>query len=874
MSSSVFPILVEDELQNSYLSYAMSVIVSRALPDVRDGLKPVHRRILYAMYESDCIWGKPFRKSARIVGDVMGKYHPHGNEAIYDALARMAQDFSLYIPLIDGQGNFGSIDGDAPAAMRYTEVKLAKAASFVLSDLDKDTVDFKANYDGLEIEPSVLPAMIPNLLLNGCSGVAVGMATNIPPHNLGELADACNLYIDDNSVTLDDLLKIIPGPDFPTGGTIVGRNGIKQAFSTGKGSITIRGKTHIETLEQGRNLIAIDEIPYQVNKAKLIENIAQLVRDKKIEGISDIKDESDKSGIRVVIELKRQVNPEIILNQLLKFTSLQIVFGINVMALDNLKPSLMSLKDVISAFIDFRREVVIRRVNFQLCKARERANVLISLYISLLNIDKIISLIKSSKDNKEASVKLLAEEWIIDDHLNNLLSLISDLSLVSKEYKFNKEQVKAILDMKLHRLTNLEQEKLSLELSVNVEKIKECIKILSSEELLMRIIKDEISEVKEKFNVPRKTNIEDSEVDSDIEDLIEKEDMVVTVTECGYIKRVKLSNYKSQRRGGKGKVGQSTINEDFTSKVFVANTHTNMLFFSNQGQVYKTKVYKLPLGEPQSRGRALVNIFPLRLNEVINNIMPYPEDSEGLSILFATSSGNVRRNLLADFAHIPSNGKIAIRLQENDKLISVKVCQNDQDMLLATQMGKSIRFPIQDLRVFKSRTSDGVRGIKLFRQDQVISMSVLNNVSIMLDERDLYLKSDQNQLSVEKCEYYAKNEQFILTITENGFGKRSSAYEYRVTKRGGSGILNIITSKRNGGIVASFPVTKGDHVMLITDKGQVIRIVVDGIRISARNTQGVTLFRTKKGEKVVSVAKIEIEDVSLPEDDDQSLLTT
>ncbi|MBQ4875403.1 MAG: DNA gyrase subunit A [Rickettsiaceae bacterium H1] len=857
MSDSIVPVLIQDELQNSYLSYAMSVIVSRAIPDVRDGLKPVHRRILYAMYESDCTWGKQFRKSARIVGEVMGKYHPHGDTAIYDSLARMAQDFSLYIPLIDGQGNFGSIDGDAPAAMRYTEVRLAKAASFMLIDLDKDTVDFKPNYDGLEFEPVVLPSIVPNLLLNGCNGVAVGMATNIPPHNLGELADACNLYIENNDVTLEELFRVIPGPDFPTGGTIVGYNGIRNAFATGKGTITIKGKTHIENIDQSKNVIVIDEIPYQVNKAKLIENIGQLIRDKKIDCIS-VKDESDRSGIRVAIELKRQTNPDIILNQLHKLTSLQITFSINIMALHNVKPSLMSLKDVICAFIDFRKEVVTRRVKFQLRKARERANILISLYISLLNIDEIISLIKSSKDNREATTKLLSKSWKIDEILGEFLSLISNLTVSLEEYKFNVEQVKAILDMKLHRLTNLEQEKLSVELNTNIEKIKNCIKILSSEQLLMKIIKEEISKVKDKFNVPRRTNIEEGEVDIDIEDLIEKDEMVVTVTEGGYIKRTKLSNYKSQRRGGKGKVAQSTADEDFTSKVFVANTHTNMLFFSNKGQVYKTKVYKLPLGEPQSRGRALVNIFPLTKGEVINNIMPYPEEDRDLGILFATANGKIRRNLLADFARIPSNGKIAIRLQEDDKLISVKVCDDNQHMLLATKMGKSIRFATRDIRIFKSRTSDGVRGIKLSQGDKVISMSILSGISITTDERDSYFKSNnQDLVDNEKHDYYSKNEQFILTVTENGFGKRSSAYEYRVTNRGGVGILNIITSKRNGGVVASFPVTEKDHVMLITDKGQLIRIAARDIRISGRNTKGVTLFRTKKGEKVVSVAKIE-----------------
>ncbi len=855
MSNVTSPVLIEDELRKSYLSYAMSVIVSRAIPDVRDGLKPVHRRILYAMYESDCSAGKPFRKSARIVGEVMGKYHPHGDTAIYDALSRMAQDFSLYTPLIDGQGNFGSIDGDAPAAMRYTEVRLAKAANFLLSDLDKDTVDFKLNYDGLESEPSVLPAIIPNILLNGCNGVAVGMATNIPPHNLGELADACILYIDNQNVTLEELLEVIPGPDFPTGGIIIGRKGIKDAFSTGKGSITLKGKSHVENMDNNKKAIIIDEIPYQVNKAKLIENIAHHVRDKKIDGISDIKDESDRSGIRVVIELKRQVNHEVVLNQLLKFTPLQINFGMNIMALNNLKPSLMSLKSIIAAFIEFRQLIVKRRVTFQLKKARDKANVLIALYISLLNIDEIITLIKLSKNNKEATEKLLNKQWEISEELKILLTLISGLNIVSTKYQFNTDQVKAILEMKLQRLTHLEKEKLNAELNINIETIKYSIKVLSSKELVMQIIKDEILEVKSKFNVTRKSVIEDGVVDQDIEDLIEKEEMVVTVTEGGYIKRSKLSHYKSQRRGGRGKLGQSTVNQDFTSKVFVANTHTSILFFSNKGQVYRSKVYNLPLGEPQSRGRALVNILPLGSDEIINNIMPYPEDDVDLSILFVTSGGNVRRNLLTDFAHIPSNGKIAIRLNGTEQLVSVKVCNNDEHILIATHLGKSIRFPVTDIRVFKSRTSDGIKGIKISEGDRVISMSILSNISMNPEERDLYFKSDK--LNDEERQHYTQSEQFILTITENGFGKRSSAYEYRVTKRGGSGIVNIITSKRNGGVVASFPVKETDHVMLITNTGQLIRIAVDGIRISGRNTQGVTLCKTNKNQQVVSVAKVE-----------------
>ena len=883
MQDNIVPISIVKELEDSYLSYAMSVIISRAIPDVRDGFKPVHRRILYAMSRAGYDAGKPYKKAARIVGDVMGKYHPHGDAAIYDSLVRMAQDFSLLLPLIDGQGNFGSIDGDPPASMRYTEARLHRVSHFLLNDIDEDTVDFRPNYDGNETEPVVLPAEFPNLLVNGASGVAVGMATNIPSHNLGEVIDACILYIDNPEVTLDELLEVIPGPDFPTGGVILGRAGIRSAFSTGRGSIIMQGKTHIEDLPQDRQAIVIDEIPYQVNKVKLIEKIGELVKEKRIDGITEIRDESDKSGIRVVVDLRKNVSAGFILNQILGLTPLKSSFSVNTLVLNNNKPALMSLKEIIAVFVDFRKEVLIRRTEFRLRKTREKAHVYIGLYIAVLSIDEVIKIIRGAKDPAEANRELLNKEWKTSDEINNIIELISDSTSFLKGgvYKLTEQQTKAILDMKLQRLTGLEKNKLEAELKSMIDMIKEYIAFLGSKEKLMKEIKNHLQEIKNRFAVPRKTEIEESDTEIEAEDLIPQEDMVVTVTMNGYIKRVKLSHYRTQRRGGKGKLGQGLREEDVITKLFVGNTHNSLLFFSNIGRVYRLKVYKLPLAEPTARGRALVNIFNLAEGETITNIMPLPdEDDNNQEIVFATASGNIRRNSLADFSYIPSNGKIAIKLDEKgDKLISVKVCNEVDHILLSTKFGKSIRFIASDVRQFKSRSSDGVRGIKLAKNDSVISMTILNGIEVTTDVKELYLKvplarrletasSNSINSKLEKTlndleidnELFLKlttNEEFILTITENGFGKRTSAYEYRITNRGGVGITNILTTNRNGYVAASFPVEQDDNIMLITDKGKLIRISVNDIRIAGRSTQGVTLFKTEKNEKIVSVAKIE-----------------
>ncbi len=876
MQDSVIPVSIVKELEDSYLSYAMSVIISRAIPDVCDGFKPVHRRILYAMSRAGYDAGKPYKKAARIVGDVMGRYHPHGDAAIYDSLVRMAQDFSLLLPLIDGQGNFGSIDGDPPASMRYTEARLHKLSHFLLHDIDEDTVDFRPNYDGSETEPVVLPAEFPNLLVNGASGVAVGMATNIPSHNLGEIIDACMLYIENNDVTLDELIKVMPGPDFPTGGMILGKTGIRSAFATGRGSIVLQGKTHVEDLQQDRQAIIVDEIPYQVNKVKLIEKIGELVKEKRIDGITEIRDESDKSGIRVVIELKKNVATDFILSQILGLTPLRSSFSINTLVLHNNRPVLMSLKEIIIAFIDFRKAVLLRRTEFRLRKVREKAYIYIGLYIAVLNIDEVIKIIRSAKDPAEACNVLLDKEWETSPEIQTIITLISD-NPNHGVCKLTELQAKAILDIKLQRLTALEKDKLEVELNAMIDAIKAHIEFLGSEEKLMKEVKNNLQEIKNRFAIPRKTLIEESDVDIEAEDLIPQEDMVVTVTMNGYIKRVKLSHYRTQRRGGKGKLGQGLKQEDVITKLFVGNTHTNVLFFSSIGKVYRLKVYKLPIAEPTARGRALVNIFPLNEGETITNIMPLPsEDSENLNIVFATAQGNIRRNSLVDFNHIPSNGKIAIKLEPADRLISVKVCSEDTHILLSTKCGKSIRFNVKDVRQLKSRNSDGVRGIRLGKSDNVISMTILSEVDIDTETKEQYLKiplkkrlscdsidnKTLNGLKIDSQLFLnlAKNEEFLLTITENGFGKRTSAYEYRTTGRGGVGITNILTTSRNGDVVASFPVEQDDNIMLITDKGKLIRISVNDIRITGRSTQGVTLFKTESGEKVVSVAKIEEHD--------------
>lgn len=878
----ILPISIEEEMKRSYLDYAMSVIVSRALPDVRDGLKPVHRRILYAMMESNCDWNKPYRKSARIVGEVMGKYHPHGDAAIYDSLVRMAQDFSLRLPLIDGQGNFGSMDGDAPAAMRYTESRLAKITHSILDDIDLDTVDFQENYDGAEKEPGVLPAKFPNLLVNGANGIAVGMATNIPPHNLGEIIDACIAYIENNDITDDEIGNYVKGPDFPTGGIILGRSGIRSAIRTGRGSIAIRGKAHIEDIKEKKQAIIITEVPYQVNKAKMVERIAELVKEKKVEGITDLRDESDKSGVRVVIEVRRDTIPEVILNQLYAYSPLQTSFGVNMLALDYGQPRLMNIKEVIQSFISFREVVITRRTKYLINKARNRTHILIGLSIAVNNIDEIIELIKVSKDPNEAKDKLLAKSWPAEG-LQEIIELVGDFNneIINGSCFFTEAQAKAILEMRLQRLTGLEFDKIKDELNELAAEIREYLEILSSRERLLEILKGELTLIKDEFSTPRKTQIEEVEFEKDFEDLIQKEDMVVTVTYGGYVKRVPLVTYRAQKRGGKGRSGLSMNEADITTHLFISNTHTPVLFFSNIGKVYKLKVYKLPLGSPTAQGRAFVNIFPLAENEKITNVMTLPEDEASwanLNIVFATSKGNIRRNELDDFRNIQSNGKIAIRLEEDDSLIGVNVCDDDNHILLAARSGKSLRFPVSALRVFKSRTSDGVRGMRL-DNDLVVSMSVLKGAEVDIEtreeflripletRREIALKEDLDSvnnllegleisLNRELIHKMTKEEEFILTITENGYGKRSSAYEYRVTNRGGQGITNIITSERNGLVTSSFAVEDNDHIMLITDKGTLIRSPVSDIRVIGRNTQGVLLFRTAEKEKVVSAARI------------------
>ncbi len=907
------------EMKKSYLDYAMSVIVARAIPDACDGLKPVHRRILYAMYEGNYDYNKPFKKSARIVGEVMGKYHPHGDSAIYESLVRMAQDFSMRLPLIDGQGNFGSIDDDPAAAMRYTESRLKKVTHTMLEDLDKDTVDFIPNYDGSEREPKVMPARFPNLLVNGSGGIAVGMATNIPPHNLGEVIDAVLAYIDNNEITIEDLIKIVPGPDFPTGGIILGRSGSESASRTGRGSVIMRGRHKIEKLSGGKVAIIINEIPYQVNKAKLVEKIADLVKEKRIDGITDLRDESDRDGIRVVIELRRDAMEEVIINQLYSFTDLQTSFGVNMLALNHGKPELLNLLNVIKIFTSFRENIVIRRTNFLLNKARDKTHILIGLAVAVSNIDEIVELIKKSKDAAEAKVKLLAKSWP-SGIVETIIKLVQDKGNVVKDGKFyfTEAQAKAILEMRLARLTGLEMDKINEELKLLAAEISEYLVLLSNREKLMALVKSELIEVKEQFATPRRSTIEDSEFEVDIEDLIPKEDMVVVGTMNGYIKRVALSAYRTQKRGGKGRSAMDVRDEDIATDIFVANTHTPILFFSNKGKVYKLKAYKLPLGNPQARGRALVNLLPLEQNEKISTILALPENEESwkdLSIIFATSGGDIRRNSMDQFVDIRSSGKIAMKLEGDEALIGVNLCNEADDIMLSTKDGKCIRFPVAKLRVFQSRNSTGVRGIKLEKGNKVIAMSVLKHAGEDSEIKEKYLKIDlEDRLSVRdaithnnnlkenpsedlliqpkaipqiknaelpqsKIEEMAIAEEFIFTMTENGFGKRSSAYEYRITNRGGSGITNIITSKRNGNVIASFPIEGKDQVMIITNKGTLIRTEVASVRITGRNTQGVTLIKTKD-ETVVSVARIahtgrkEVDDAETGEDVDGEVNAT
>ena len=887
-NKDISPVEISDEMRRSYLDYAMSVIVSRALPDVRDGLKPVHRRIIYSAYENGYDYNRPFRKSARIVGDVLGKYHPHGDSSVYDAMVRMAQPFSMRVPLIDGQGNFGSMDGDSAAAMRYTEARLAKVAHALIDDIDKDTVDFMPNYDESLQEPSVLPANYPNLLVNGANGIAVGMATNIPPHNLGEVVDACCAYIDNPDISIEDMIRIVPGPDFPTGGLILGYSGAKSAYLTGRGSVVMRAKCTIEELHKDREAIIVHEIPYQVNKAAMITRIAELVKEKRLEGIGEIRDESDRQGVRVVIEIKRDFQADVVLNQLYKYTPLQTSFGMNMLAIHRGRPMMMNLKEIISAFIEFREEVIRRRTIYNLNKARDRAHLLVGLAIAVENIDPVIELIRTSPNPQEAKDALLAKSWPAGD-VEALVKLIDepDRKVENGTYRLSEAQAKALLYLKLQRLTGLERDKIHEELVGLGDEIKECLSILSSREKLYGIMRDELVAVKDEYATPRRTKIEDIEYDTDIESLIQREEMVVTVTEAGYIKRVPLNAYKAQKRGGKGKSGMATKEEDFVTRLFVASTHTPVLFFSSKGLVYKMKVYKLPLGSPTSKGKPFINLLPLDAGETITTIMKLPENEaecKDMSIMFATSQGNVRRNSLMDFVNVQANGKIAMKLDEGDKLINVRICTEDDDVLLAARGGKCIRFPVTDVRVFVGRNSTGVRGIKLANKDEVISMSILNHSDATSEERDEYLRISSvvkrvqaergedcvialedievpmNVLTPEKYAEMKEKEQFILSVTTTGYGKRSSSYEYRVTGRGGQGIANMEMSARNKEIASSFPIEDNNQIMMVTDGGKLIRMPVTDIRIAGRKTQGVILFRTADDEKVVSVTWLDADD--------------
>ncbi len=873
-------VAIEEEMKRSYLDYAMSVIVSRAIPDVRDGLKPVHRRIFFAMKEAGYDWNRPYRKSARVVGDVMGKYHPHGDAAIYDAMVRMAQDFSMRLPLLDGQGNFGSMDGDPPAAMRYTEIRLGQPAHTMLEDIDKKTVDFQPNYDDSSFEPIVLPACFPNLLVNGAGGIAVGMATNIPPHNLGEVIDAACAMIDDPTISIEELMEIVPSPDFPTSGTILGRTGVRSAYNTGRGSIVIRGRTAIEEIGKNREAIIVTEIPFQVNKARMVERIAEMARNKQIEGISDLRDESDRHGVRVVVELRRDAQAEVVLNQLFRFTPLQTTFGVNMLALNEGRPELMSLKQVFEAFLLFREEVITRRTIFELGKVRSRAHLLVGLAIAVANLDPLIALIRKAKDPNVAREQLMKRAWMVKG-VEQVIKLIDEPGRAVKEgkYKLSEEQAKAILELRLQRLTGLERDKIAQELKELVKQIAGYLNVLRARGKLLKILRDELQEMKKRFGTPRRTTIEEGEFEQDIEDLIPREEMVVTVSHNGYVKRVPLSTYRAQRRGGKGRAGMSTREEDFVTQVFVVNTHTSVLFFSSTGKVYKLKVYKLPLGSPQSLGKAMVNLLPLAQDETISTLMPLPEDEadvESLTVMFATKGGNVRRNRLSDFVHVMANGKIAMKLGKRDQLVSVRICKDDDDVLLSARSGKCIRFPITGVRIFTGRASLGVRGIRLNKQDRVIDMSTLRHTDVETAIRDEYLRvasfrrrvaneangeTNGETAAPEPSDpdlhaRMAKAEEFLLSVTENGFGKRSSAYDYRITSRGGVGIVGIDTSKRNGPVVATFRVKDRDQILLVTDNGKLIRCPVNDIRIAGRATQGVTLFKVAKGEHVVSVTRL------------------
>jgi DNA gyrase subunit A len=886
------PVLITDEMKKSYLDYAMSVIVSRALPDVRDGLKPVHRRILFGMSELGLEPTKKHVKCARVVGEVMGKYHPHGNLAIYDALVRMAQDFSMRVPLVDGQGNFGSVDGDPPAADRYTECRLARVANTLLDDLDKDTVDFRDNYDGTLSEPSVMPAKFPNLLVNGAGGIAVGMATNIPPHNLGEVIDACLAHLDNPEITIDELCQIVQGPDFPTGAQILGRGGILSAYHKGRGSIIVRAKVEVEEIRKNREALIVTAIPYQVNKKTLIEKIGEQVRDKKIEGISNLWDESNREGMRIVIELKQGAIADVVLNQLYRYSDLQTTFGANMLAITGGRPEQLNLKDFIHAFTAFREEVVSRRTKFLLNKCRDRAHILVGLGIAVANIDEVIMLIRTSSGPADAKEKLLARDWPAKDMLP-LLQLIADPRARMTEagtMRLSAEQAQAILDLRLQRLTALGRDEIGDDLKKIADEIKEYLEILSSRVRIVDIIKGELTSIKTLYAKPRETEILDIEGELDDEDLIQREDVVVTVSHKGYIKRVPLSTYRAQRRGGKGRSGMTTRDEDVVTRIFITSTHTPVLFFSSRGMCYRMKVWRLPVGTPQSLGKFLSNLLPLAEGEVITSILPLPEDAttwSALELMFATRAGNVRRNSLSDFESINRNGKIAMKLDEGDQIVDVAICRPDDNVLLTSGDGQCIRFAVDDVRVFKGRDSSGVRGMRLAEGNTVISMAILHNVDATPAERSQYLKQATalrramnaegaeeadvaapaveedaevvegvTELTADRFAELQAREQFLLTVSDRGFGKRSSCYDYRLSGRGGKGIAAMVVNDRNGQLVAAFPIEDTDQLMLVTDGGQLIRCPVGDVRIASRNTQGVRIFKTGEAEKVVSVERI------------------
>ncbi len=843
---NIKPISMYDEMSSSYLSYAMSVIISRALPDIRDGLKPVHRRILYAMHKGGFDWSKQFRKSARIVGDVIGKYHPHGDQAVYDALVRMVQDFSMSVPLIDGQGNFGSIDGDPPAAMRYTETKLAKISQFLIDDIEKNTVSFKSNYDETEQEPTVLPAQYPNLLVNGAGGIAVGMATSIPPHNLGEIIDGTLALIKNKDIKVKELMKHIPGPDFPTGGVIIGKDIIREGYKTGRGSFKIRGEINVENLKNGKDRLVITSIPYQVNKSNLNEKIAELVRDKKIEGISDIRDESNREGIRVAIDLRRSVEPETIKRQLYKYTSIETSFGFNSLAIVDNKPKTCSLKDFLENFLKFREDVVIKKTKYDLKKAEDRVHILLGLSVSVENIDKVIKIIRSSKNPEEAKNTLIKTKWKIIKSAK-LIKLV-DSKNYKGSYNLSETQVTSILELRLQKLTALGINEIEEEIKKLSELITKYKKIINSKSELLKVISNELSQIKEKFSSPRRTQIIDAVLNYNIEETIQKESVIITITLQGYIKRGALSNVKQQKRGGKGKTGIKTRDEDSVVQTLSVNTHTSVLFFSTEGLAYKVKAWKIPEGSAASKGKSLFNILPLKNHQSISSIMPFPDsdvDTKDMHIIFATSEGKIRKNNLEDFTSINASGKIAMKLDGNDKIIGVKICRDDQDIILSTKLGKCIRFESKKLRVFKGRSSKGIRGINLAENDTIVSLSIIDH-----DTNKKAKNKDQ------KSEIKAK-EKFILSITENGYGKRTSHYDYRVTNRGGKGIIGIVNSRRNGNVSSSFPVFEGDQILISTNKGRVIRTAVKEIRIAGRNTQGVRIIKLTGDEKVVSAIKLD-----------------